>query len=862
MNFGFAAIRAAHYVFSIILITIVYFISGLFGELFKIPPSNAGGFWPPAGISLAIVLLFGMRYWPGIWLGNLCISAYAFSFDQEYLVVYLATATGAALCAYAGSTTIRRYVGYPNPLTDDESILTFMFLGGPLCCLIPASIGLTAMYAVDIIMLSEIPANWFSWWVADTIGVLVFTPILLILFAEPRHIWQQRLNSVALPLILTFSLVVILYMYVRQFEQHGQDRQFGEQAQTLSQALKSRLQSNAQVVYSVRNFFYGSEKVEESEFYLFTQQSLALFEEIQAISWISFSRSGYGEIIYHSTRSNIGDDQKISNRRLPQELMNARNSGYIPTNELSVLSYNNSILLVSPVLSESEGNDLAPQLSGLIVSSLSITELVHSALRQLRTQGIKLTIGLADHKNKVKALIYFDPDIDYERFRFGRQFELKISNAEHWAFSFYRDTVSENSMIHWPLWWVLISGLLFTSLLGMGLLMLTGRYFRTETIVAERTLALRQAKETAESANLAKSQILAKISHELRTPLNGIIGFVQLLQKKSSLSAEDHKKIQIIRQCGEDLLTLITGILDFSSFESNKMRFGSAKFDFNELITHVVAIFSLQAQEKKLELIVENRVEPHLFIGDEKRLRQIFTNLLDNAIKYTDQGRIAISASYQYGKLFFSIMDTGSGIAEKDLDKIFNPFEQVNEFDYIKPGVGLGLAITRELVNFMHGKISVKSQYGVGSVFLVSLPLQASNKQETASQQTVMTAESTSPLRILIADDNEINLLLLANMLKLLGCQVDSAKNGLEALHLILTNPYHLALIDLNMPVMTGFELLKAIKERHLALTVAAISAYADEAKVSEAYDAGFDDYLTKPIDENQLATLIKSIQY
>lgn len=860
MNFGFAAVRAAHYLFSIALIALAYFVSGLFGEQFKIPPSNAGGFWPPAGISLAVLLLFGERNWPGIWLGNFCISAYAFDFNREFIPVYLATAVGATLCAYAGTALIRRYVGFPNPLTSDESILTFMFLGGPLSCLIPASVGLFSMYSKGIITLAEFPANWFSWWAADTIGVLVFTPIMLIFFAEPRTIWLQRRNSVGIPLVLTFGLVVMLYVYVHRMEQKQHRLQFEEQTLTLSQALKNRIQSNAQVIYSVRNFFYGSEAVEEAEFYLFTQQALSLFNEISVISWIKFDPNGYSQGEYHSGRNENKDHRSFAKDGLPQRLHAEKTKGRFDTDNLSIFNIDGKTLLVIPVYREGEADGHAPQLSGLIASSISTSHLVQSAFSQLQMQGILLTIGFTDTLNSEKSLIYSDPGIDYDHYQLARQFVMSVNDREHWEFSFYRDSIAENSLIHWPLWWVLISGLLFTSLLGIGLLVLTGRYFRTETVIAERTLALRQAKESAEIASLAKSQMLAKVSHELRTPLNGIIGFVQLLLKKSSLTAEDNKKIQIIRQCGEDLLTLITGILDFASFESNNIRFGSNQFDFHQLLAHVLEIFNLQVQEKKLELIVEDRVAPHHFFGDEKRIRQIFINLLDNAIKYTDHGRIAISANFQYGKLFFSIMDTGSGIAEKNLDKIFKPFEQVNESEYVKPGVGLGLAITRELVNFMHGEISVKSQFGIGSVFLVSIPLQVCQEQENPAHSQQPKKSSGTSLRVLIADDNEINLLLLANLLELQGCRVDHAQNGQQALQLVLENSYHLALIDLNMPVMTGFEFLAAVKERKIELAVAAISAYADEAKIAEAYSAGFDDYLTKPVDENQLTSLIQSI--
>lgn len=384
-----------------------------------------------------------------------------------------------------------------------------------------------------------------------------------------------------------------------------------------------------------------------------------------------------------------------------------------------------------------------------------------------------------------------------------------------------------------------------------------GNFLRTHCILTDIT-EIMQAKYAAEAANTAKNMFLANLSHELRTPLNGILGFTGLLQKKSSLSAEDKQQLDIIRQCGENLLTLITDLLDIAAIESNKIKLHVSEFYFDALLNNIVEIFKLQAEEKQLALIVNNTVNSHHLRGDQKRIGQIIINLLNNAIKYTDQGQVTISSNYQNGKLNITVEDTGCGIAKADLEQIFSPFMQINRGDFMKEGVGLGLAIIRELITYMGGALSVTSTPDVGSVFSVSLPLSAVEKNRKLEiDQKPVSANTVDKTRVLIADDNQINLLLLANLLELQGCHVDSAMNGKEALDLINENHYQLALIDINMPVMTGLELVKILRSQHNPLKIAAVSAYADNNKIAEALAAGFDYYLTKPVDEDQLLALL-----
>lgn len=856
MAIRFSIVGTLKYLLLIGLIAGIYFFFGLLGLIISPSPSNAGALWAPAGISLVAMLILGHRIWPGIFIGDFCVSAWAFGFDEVSILICIATGFGAVLSAFVAANLIKSTVGFPNALLDDKSILAFMFLGGPLSCLIPATIGIITMKLAGAIPYSEIPVNWFAWWLGDTMGVWVFAPLMLIAFAKPRNIWSKRQLSVAMPIIVTFTLVILLFYYVRDIEAQQHEKRFKDQTITLSQALKNRILGDLHALNSVRIFFNGSQRVENQEFSLFTQQSLSPFKEILSTSWVNYSPNGIGHFEFTSILNTQTINSIAPHQALIPNLNTLAEGNFLTPEAVYVSVSQDNMNIVNPVFT---GSDKQKTLLGIISTTLSVNELVDQALKGLNSRGCFLTISVPNSREPGNNIIYSNSPSS--RIDYNQKYPLPVANQQ-WLLSFYHDSIIDNTMSYWPLWSVFIGGLLFTSLMGIGLLILTGRYFLTESLVKERTLSYLKAKNAAEAANQAKSKFLANISHELRTPLNGILGFTQLLQKKPYLLQEDKNRINIIKECSDNLLTLITEILDISSIESRQIKPDISEFDFEALLSGIISIFKLQTDQKRLKLIVRSATMPHYLFGDEKRIRQILVNLINNAIKYTDQGQVIISSSYQEGRLNISVEDTGCGIAQKDQEQIFFPFVQIQVTQFKREGIGLGLAITRELVHSMGGTLSVDSQPGIGSIFSVSLPLSASAKTRlNLPAKTLADTKNNTQTQILIADDNEINLLLLANMLELQGCTADLARDGQQALRLINEKQYSMALIDLNMPIMTGLELAKALRQQHNPIKMVAISAYADENKKKEAFSSGFDYYLTKPIDEEQLVELIKAIR-
>jgi light-regulated signal transduction histidine kinase (bacteriophytochrome)/CheY-like chemotaxis protein len=398
---------------------------------------------------------------------------------------------------------------------------------------------------------------------------------------------------------------------------------------------------------------------------------------------------------------------------------------------------------------------------------------------------------------------------------------------------------------------------------------------------AELLHQAQKAREAADAANTAKSEFLANMSHELRTPLNAILGFAQLMTRDSSLSREQKEHLKIIGRSGEHLLSLINDVLEMSKIEAGRATLNERSFDLDRLLHSLYEMLELQARSKGLQLVFERASDiPPYIRTDESKLRQILINLLGNAIKFTEVGRVTlrISSAIARGRfspqflefnenlstkpaptiqnLKFEVEDTGPGIAPEELDRLFDAFAQTEAGRRSQEGTGLGLPISRRFVRLMGGDITVESRLGAGSTFQFTIPIHLADGSEVEALQPyrqIVGLEPKQPTyRILVVEDKWANRQLLVQLLAPLGFEVKEATNGQEAIALWEEWQPHLIWMDMRMPGMDGYEATREIKarSRDRAPIILALTANAFEEDRRTALAIGCDDFIHKPCSE------------
>ena len=388
----------------------------------------------------------------------------------------------------------------------------------------------------------------------------------------------------------------------------------------------------------------------------------------------------------------------------------------------------------------------------------------------------------------------------------------------------------------------------------------------TDTLRETMATAIKNAseKQAAEEANRTKSVFLANMSHEIRTPMNGIIGLAELIDT-STLHDQQREYIDLIRSSADGLLTIINDILDHSKIEAGKLLVESFSFDLHRVIKELSFSFSHVAQQKLVDFQTFLLPDvPQFVFGDGNRLRQVLSNFLSNAIKFTaESGKVSLRVIplVEPGKkdwVRFEVSDTGIGINEEQKTRLFDPFEQADSSMSRKyGGTGLGLAISKNLIEMMGGTVDFRSEYGAGSVFWCELPLPISSESQMFGQRSSVIM-NMRPLHILVVDDVKVNLIVLSSMLQQWGHITETASSGKQALELLKTHHYEMVFMDCQMPEMDGYECTRRIRISETGvldsrIPVIAVTAHAMTGDRERCLASGMDDYISKPINPSEL---------
>jgi signal transduction histidine kinase/integral membrane sensor domain MASE1 len=748
-----------------------YFAVGRAGLWLALPPGYATAVWPPAGFALAGVLLLGNVAWPGVFLGSFLVNL-SVSFDASSpsalwrsLLVAGGIACGPVLEALFSAALVRRFAGYPDVLTRESRILRLLILGGPVGCLPSATVASAVLTGLGEVSPALFFSTWWTWWVGDAIGVMIFTPLILLWKDGFRKDWR-RPAMVSAPLFVTFAVVVGLFIHSSRFEQNKIRFEFDHHAESLVADVEEGLKGTLECLYAIEGFFAGSQSVDRREFRDFVSPLLARHKALHALGWDARVPAAGRAAYERRLREEGFAGFRIVERSPEGTLVPAgQRPEYFPVTYIEPLDGNRAALGFDVASGPFRWEALR---RAAATGRATATAPIHLVQDGRSRPG--LAIFLPIYKGRVEdgspegyavglfllndmlqghlrgkmpgvAVSVYDDDAPAERrVLYGtvaaeglmkRDVALPVAGRV-WRFHFEATAdylVQHRSRQSWSL---LAGGLLFTGVLGALLLVLTGRTARIEEEVGLRTAELRRANgalagkqaeteklmQEVRDANKELNDFAHIVSHDLKAPLRGIsaLGGWLLEDEGGRLSPEGKSQIDLLQVRVRQMAEMIDGVLNYARVG----RDGQESCDV-DLQTLVPAVVDFLAVPPSVEVSLEGSLP--VVRGAPIRLQQVFQNLIGNAVKYMDkpEGRVRVSCAREGWFWRFDVEDNGPGIEERHFERIFQIFQTLAPKDR-RDSTGVGLAIVKKIVQSAGGKVSVASRPGEGSRFSFTWP--------------------------------------------------------------------------------------------------------------------------------------------
>jgi signal transduction histidine kinase len=710
-----------------------YCVVGRISLLLAIAPGYATAVWPPAGLALAGVLIFGYRVWPGVVLGSFLVNVWTSLNPADLSSILRSVAiaggigAGAGLQAVLGAFLVRRYVGYPNPLDHAERVFKFLTLAGPISCLVSPTLGVTAILAAGAIHASNYPLNWFTWWVGDTVGALIFAPVAVVGLGRAPRVPLRRKLLITGPVFVSFTLVIVLFIEAGSWEQKRIQLDFDQRADELVSRLLENLDRHLDVLYSIRNLFESYPDVDRQAFRTFVRPMFARYPGLQALEWLprvpAAERDLFEECVRHEGYPRFEITESVSEGHMvrakrrreyfpvdyvepyqgneiafgfdvasdpfrSQALRKAAETGQpAATRRITLVQetgHQFGLLVFLPVYGargrradeamERRKHARRQTPDGFVLEVFRMGDLVQASLGRAGARDTQMCL-YDDTAPIGKRLLYTNPVSarltgEEQRSRTGaieRVSTFRVA-GRRWTLEITPTPMYLASHLSWQAWTILAGGLLFTAVLGALLLVVTGYTAQVEKVVAERT-------EQLLNSNTELRRFAYVASHDLQEPLRAVAGFAQLLatRYRDKLDAEAHEFIAFMVEGVKRMQALI-----------------------NDLATY----YAVGTRPPVLE-----PVDCHEMV--EGVLREV---------------QETVQAS---GAWVMSVTDNGIGIDAQFWDQIFDPFKRLHSRGEYA-GTGCGLAICKKIVENHGGRIWVKSQPGRGSAFFFTWPCRAS----------------------------------------------------------------------------------------------------------------------------------------
>lgn len=884
-----------------VVVWLGYVIGAQLGSFFVVPPGMTSALWLPAGVALAAAVVAGWRSYPAIWLGaamaNLLVLWHNQQpLDGQSLLWALTLGAGAVFQAGAARLLLLRWLPPTFTLNNGREIALLLFIGGPLSCTIGASWGVGLMLLSGGVSPSAWLFSWGSWWVGDSIGAMLLAPPL-ILAANRNALNRVRLRRVLLPQVVTLVLVMFFFLMAGRFTLSNQQLAFAARGERQYQSISKAVVDGQRVVEVLRAFFQASTDVSREDFERFARHLDMEELGLLALEWSP--RIGHGEraALEQELSAIGGQPLQFATIVAGQRVAVAARDYYFPVRYVSPLrgneaalgldlyaqaerlatqggsSHGDRLLASMPIKLVQRGDSLgvlliapvrvAEAVEGYVLGVFAAAQLIERALLRVGMEAV--SVQVSDVSADEPVIIYNNGlapgkvQIEQQLAVGQRQWLISLSLGPDY-FHRHKD---------WTLWAVLILGLLLTVILSSLFLLLTGTTALVEQEVADKTAALRAEKERSDQANAAKSEFLANMSHEVRTPIHAIHGMLALASEHVGRSSQAAAYLAKAQQALGVLLRVVNDILDYSRIEANKLTLERAPFNLHEVVHNLAAMTRPALQEKGLQFKVRSSPQlPRWVLGDRIRLEQVLLNLLNNAVKFTEQGEIGLSLAVagidgDVLSLHIEVSDSGIGISPQQRQQLFSSFSQADSSITRRfGGSGLGLAICRQLLALMGGSIELDSEVGRGSCFSVRLRLPLAAEPAASPVERSADWHSLRGKRLLVVEDLAINRELLIAQLEPYGLQVVAVEDGEQALRQLNLQPVDAVIMDVQMPVMDGLTATRQLRadSRWQQLPVIGLSANAFAEDRERSLAAGMNAHLTKPLAISELLQTLATL--